>query len=72
MNYMSNLTVNPQICPVTYECVSLIAAGSNIPCAQSDLFTLDSNTGQLKMRTDDMEKFRPGLYEIVIKGSAGS
>ena len=68
----TSLVVEPSFCPVTYECVSITEANTSISCDESDFFKIDSVTGTVEVKTSDMERFKPGIYKVVVRGSAGS
>ena len=69
---LNDLVVDPNICPVTYECVSIGDADSSITCDSNTVFKLDSASGQISVMTSDMARYKPGDYPVVIRGSAGS
>ena len=63
--------MDPEICPVTYECVSIDGPSESFSC-DSSVFKLDDASGQITVTTSDMARFKPGDYQIVIRGSAGT
>ena len=64
--------VDPPICPVTYECITVTGKNLNAPCDNlADSIVFSPTTGRLTFLTDDMEKYEPGSYIFTMRGTVG-
>ena len=68
MNY---LLVDPPVCSVTFECLSVIGEDPDVQCEDKDTVTFSTLTGQLTFKTNDMIKYTPGSYIFTMRGTVG-
>ena len=61
----------PPVCPITYECISVRGEDINLKCNDSGVVSFDEIEGTMNFNTLDMAKYRPGSYEIIIRGTVG-
>lgn len=59
--------VKPAFCPVTYECIRVQGKDESLTC---DQFSFPSNEVMF-FKSFDMAKFRPGQYELTVRGTIG-
>ena len=69
---LNDLVVDPYICPVSYECVSIDDPSSSLTCDSNEVFQVDNKTGLITVKTTDMTTYKPGDYPVIIRGSAGT
>lgn len=63
--------VDPPVCPVTYECISIEGPSVELTCTDPNV-RIDSQTGELSFQTFDMVKYLPGDYNVTIRGTTGT
>ena len=63
--------VDPPVCPVTYECISIEGPSTDLTCNDPNV-KIDSQTGELSLQTFDMVKYHPGDYTVTIRGTTGT
>ena len=69
---INDFVVDPPVCPVTYECISIDDPDSIFTCVSDEIFNIDNATGQITVQSSDMAKYRPGDYLVTLRGSAGT
>ena len=67
---------DPPVCEITYECITVVSLNeteSAISCDDQNVVVYFSTlTGRLILRTYDMAKYSPGVYQFTIRGTSGT
>ena len=63
--------VDPPVCAVTYECISVTGPDADVQCTDSDVVKFSSSTGAWTFNTNNIAKYGAGEYKITIRGTAG-
>ena len=54
--------IDPVICPITYNCVSVDGPDADVRCDDKASVNFIASSGQLTFETLDIKKYSPGTY----------
>lgn len=67
---MNPLSVDPPVCPITFECINVVGNYQSVNC-NAELVYLDPLTGSVTFNTQRMATFPPGDYTFTMRGTTG-
>lgn len=65
------MTIDPPICNVTFECISVEGDDPDMSCLADEL-TFESASGETFFKSLDIDKFAPGSYEFTLRATTGT
>ena len=69
---MKAFVLDPPVCDVTYECVSVTGNNNSINCNDPATVNFNPKTGNFIFTAFDKQKHPPGKYKFSIRGKAGT
>ena len=65
------MVVDPPVCPVTYQCISVTGPDSRLSCL-APAVGLNTNTGTIRFTSTDSQAYYPGEYVFTVRASSGT
>ena len=69
---MKAFVLNPPVCDITYECVSVVGNDDSVKCDDPGTVNFNPKTGNIIFTTFDKERYSPGNYKFTLRGKAGT